>query len=67
MHNELKKLFSVRRSAFRAHRVLQGFYLREVALFVRADEGEPLVEVDRAPCGVREAYGRAVNALDARA
>src|SRR5215207_8181394 len=49
------------------HRLFEGFDLGEVAVFVGADEEEPLVEVEGAPGGVREAEGAAVGALDARA
>jgi hypothetical protein len=38
-----------------------------VAVFVGADEEEPVVEVERPPGGVREAQGAAVGALDAGA
>src|SRR5919107_382161 len=49
------------------HRPYEGFDLGEVAVFVGADEEEPLVEVEGPPGGVREADGAAVGALDARA
>lgn len=49
------------------HRLFEGFDLGDVAVFVGADEEEPLVEVEGAPGGVREAYGAAVGALDAGA
>src|SRR5437588_7320993 len=68
MNDELKgSLYSVHRSAFSVHRFFERVDLCEVARLVSADEGEPLVEVDRPPGGVREARGVAVNALDARA
>ena len=54
-------------SSFIVHRLFERFYLGEVAAFVGADEEEPLVEVERAPCGVREAERVAVGALKARA
>ncbi len=49
------------------HRLFEGFELGEVAVFVGADEEEPLVEVERAPDGVREAEGVAVRSFEARA
>ncbi len=52
---------------FLLHRLFEGFDLGEVAVFVDADEEEPLVEVEGAPGGVREADGAAVGALDAGA
>src|SRR5437763_10026307 len=54
-------------SSFRVHRFFERVDLGEVALLVRADEEEPLVEIDGAPDGVREAYLCAVRALDAGA
>lgn len=47
------------------HRLFEGFELGEVAVFVVADEEEPLVDVEGAPGGVREAEGAAVGALQA--
>lgn len=49
------------------HRLFEGFDLGEVAVFVGADEEEPLVEVEGAPGGMCEADGASVGALDARA
>ena len=65
MSDELYKLPSVHHSSFGVHRLLERFYLGEVAGLVGADEEEPLVEVERAPDGVREAERVAVGALDA--
>lgn len=52
---------------FLLHRLFEGFDLGEVAVFVGADEEEPLVEVERPPGGMWEADGAAVGALDAGA
>ena len=41
----------VHRSSFRVHRFFERVDLGEVALLVRADKEEPLVEVDGAPDG----------------
>src|ERR1041384_4466612 len=46
------------------HRLFEGFDLGEVAVFVGADEEEPLVEVEGAPGGAWGAQGAAVGALD---
>src|ERR1043165_9711404 len=44
------------------HRLFEGLDLGEVAVFVGADEEEPLVEVEGAPGGGREAQGAAAAA-----
>lgn len=49
------------------YRLFEGFDLGEVAVFVGADEEEPLIEVEGAPDGVREVEVAAVGALDAGA
>src|SRR5437763_15855156 len=54
-------------SSFRVHRFFERVDLGEGAQLVRADEEEPLVEVDGAADRVREAYLRAVRVLDAGA
>src|SRR5947209_1852906 len=66
MNEEPKtRCLAVHGSSFRAHRFFERVDLGEVALLVRADKEEPLVEVDGPPDGVREAYLCAVHALDA--
>src|SRR5215213_8386609 len=57
----------IRHSSPLIHHFFQRFDLGEVALLVQADEGEPLVEVERPPGRVREVRARAVHTLDARA